>query len=275
MTQIAERLNVAVDASRLAGAILLEHFVHTAPPVSIKPDGSPVTEADRRVEIAIRDRILAGFPKDAFLGEEFGATAGDSGYRWIVDPIDGTMAFVMGVPLFGVLIALEYQGDIVLGVLHMPVLDETVYASHGQGAWHVQGKKAPLRAAVCPDLALHEAMLLTSNPGDWSQQDGVHVLDELMQATRALRTWGDCYGYLLVAKGKPAIMIDPIMKLWDAAAILPIIREAGGRFTDWSGVETVHSSQGIAAARSVLPDVLRIINRRRSGETTMRGDRTS
>lgn len=243
--ELTGRLELAVSAAREAGQSTLDHFRSDSLTVEIKSDRSPVTVADRGAEELLRSRIVAAFPEDAILGEEFGEQAGTSGYRWILDPIDGTKSFVAGVPLYGTLVAVEHGGRSVIGVIYVPALDEGVYAAVGRGAWQIRGADAPRAARVSPCAELGEAVLLTSEmryPTPARQQ----VLGRLLESTRINRTWGDCYGYLLVATGRADVMIDPIMALWDIAALQPIIEEAGGRFTDWQGNPTIYSAEGVA-----------------------------
>jgi histidinol phosphatase-like enzyme (inositol monophosphatase family) len=205
----------------------------------------------------LRERIAARFPDDAILGEELGEQPGASGFRWIVDPIDGTKSFVHGVPLFGTLIGVEHERRSVIGVIAMPALDECVYAAVGQGAWYQRAGAAarPARVSACAKLG--EALFLTSElrfPNERRQQ----VLARLVRASRINRTWGDCYGYALVATGRAEVMVDPVMNVWDAAALQPILTEAGGTLTDWQGTETIYAGEAIATNGKLLAEVLAI-----------------
>ena len=184
--------------------------------------------------------------------------AGISGFRWILDPIDGTKSFIHGVPLYGTLIGIEYRGESVAGVNLIPALDQCVYAAREQGAWYVSGDKPPVPAKVseCPRLA--EGLFLTSEVANFDKTGRRRVYDRLQEAARLTRTWGDCYGYLMMAIGRAEVMVDPIMEVWDAAALLPILEEAGGTFTDWQGRPTIYSGEGIATNGRILDEVLAI-----------------
>ena len=262
--EIGPRLDLAVEAARGAGGITLEYFRREDLEVERKGDDSPVTVADRAAEEHLRRRIGEVFPDDAILGEELPEKAGSSGYRWILDPIDGTKSFIHGVPLYGTLIGVEHQGESVLGVILIPALDEYVYAASGRGAWYVRGNAAPQPAKVsrCPKLA--EGLFVTSEVICFDEVERVHVYKQLEATARLARTWGDCYGYLLVATGRAELMVDPYMNVWDAAALLPILQEAGGSFTDWQGRPTIHSGEGIATNGHILEEVLAITRKAES-----------
>ncbi|MHC4401334.1 MAG: histidinol-phosphatase [Planctomycetota bacterium] len=255
----SQRLELAVEAAREAGRITLEHFRRRDLVVERKSDDSPVTVADRRAEQHLRARITDAFPEDAVLGEEFPEQPGTSRFRWVLDPIDGTKSFIHGVPLYGTLVAVEHEGESIAGVILMPALDEMVYAARGQGAWYVSGEAAPSPASVsdCPRLA--EGLFLTSEVASFESINRRDVFDRLQSAARLTRTWGDCYGYLMVATGRAEVMVDPVLNLWDAAALLPVVEEAGGTFTDWEGRSTAESGQAVATNRRVFDEVLPVV----------------
>ena len=257
-TSMSARLRLALEASREAGKITLKYFQQDNLAVDRKADDSPVTIADRQAEEHLRRRIAEAFPDDGILGEELPERPGTSGLRWILDPIDGTKAFIHGVPLYGTLVGLEHQGRSVLGVILIPALDECIYAEAGQGAWYVRGQEPPCRARVLSGGALAEGLFLTSEVRSFEQIGRRDVYDRLQSVARVTRTWGDCYGYLLVATGRATLMVDPIMNVWDAAALQPVLEEAGGVFTDWQGRPTIHSGQGIACSPSLLAEVMAI-----------------
>jgi histidinol phosphatase-like enzyme (inositol monophosphatase family) len=252
------RLELALEAAREAGEITLRSFRRDDLAVERKADDSPVTVADREAEQHLRGRIADAFPEDGILGEEFPERAGASGFRWILDPIDGTKSFIHGVPLYGTLVGIEHEGESVAGVIHIPPLGECVYAARGQGAWYVRGESAPAPARVSECPRLSEGLFLTSEVASFDEIGRRDVYDRLQSAARLARTWGDCYGYLLVATGRAELMVDPILNVWDAGALLPIIEEAGGRFTDWQGRPTIHSGQAIATTVSMLDEVLAV-----------------
>ena len=258
-SEIVQRLQLAVEAAGEAGKITLESFRRDDLCVERKGDDSPVTAADRQAEEHLRKRISDAFPHDGILGEEFPEREGQTGFRWILDPIDGTKSFIHGVPLYGTLVGIECRGESVVGVNLIPALHECVYAAKGQGAWYVSGDNPPVRARVsdCPSLA--EGLFLTSEVANFYTSGRRHVYDRLQAAARLTRTWGDCYGYLMLATGRAELMVDPIMEVWDAAALLPILQEAGGTFTDWQGRRTIHSGEGVATNGRILDEVLAII----------------
>jgi fructose-1,6-bisphosphatase/inositol monophosphatase family enzyme len=165
------------------------------------------------------------------------------------------------VPLYGTLIGVEYEGRCVIGLIYIPGLDEGVYAAQGQGCWHWRGEAIPTTAHVSARKTLREGALVTSQVDTFSMRDAAAAFAELEQAASITRTWGDCYGYLLVTTGRVEVMIDPIMNLWDAAAIQPILEEAGGTFSSWSGEATIHASEGVGTNGHVLKEVLAITKR--------------
>ncbi len=240
-----------------------------------KSDKSPVTVADRETEQLMRGIIQQMFPEDSVLGEEFGSIDGTSGYRWIMDPIDGTKAFIGGVPLYGTMLGLEWEGRCIAGAVAIPAIGEGIYACEGQGAWHIKdahvqhchvsesavknGDQAlPIRAKVSCVDSLANSILAAAEPRTFQQRDELATLMELDKRVYVSRNWGDCYGYLLVATGRVEVMIDPIMSVWDAAAVQPILTESGGTFTDWNGESTIYNNEGLATNGKVLDEVLAI-----------------
>lgn len=256
--QIKTRLDYALLWAQQAGQLTLQYFRRRDLAVERKSDASPVTIADRQAEHLLRQQISQQFPQDAVLGEEFPEQPGTSGFRWILDPIDGTKSFIHGVPLYGTLIGLEYQSEPVAGVIFIPPSQECLYAAKGQGAWYRQGQAEwePAKVSACSRLS--EALVVTSEIANFDAIGRPEVFEQLNRQARLLRTWGDCYGYLMVATGRAEVAIDPIMNLWDAAAVLPILEEAGGTFTDWQGRVSVYSGQGVATNGLVLKEVLAI-----------------
>jgi histidinol-phosphatase len=253
-----QRFELARTAALEAAALTLTYFRSDRISVERKADQSPVTIADRQAEQLLRDRIAAAFPEDAVVGEEFGHREGDSGFRWILDPIDGTKSFVCGVPLYGTLVAVEYEQRSVVGVICIPALRECVYAAERRGAWYVHGDQAPQAARVSSRERLADGLFVTSQIDLYDQRDAWPVFRELQRRADMTRTWGDCYGYLLVATGRAELMVDPVMRVWDAAALQPILEEAGGTFTDWRGNRTIYHGEGIATNQRVLDEVLAV-----------------
>jgi histidinol-phosphatase len=262
---IATRLSLAVEIAEEAGKLTLRYFREPQLQIDRKADDSPVTIADRQAEALLRKRIGAQFPNDAILGEELGETAGNTDFRWILDPIDGTKSFIHGVPLYTTLVAVLEKQKPVVGVIHAPATGETVYASPGQGCWYLEANRsggAPQPAKVSGVLELSEALVLTSevlSHARHRQPDALNAYLQLEKMARLGRTWGDAYGYLMVATGRADVMIDPIVNLWDVAAIQPIVEEAGGRFCDWKGNATVHSGESIATNGHLTEAVLAIM----------------
>jgi histidinol phosphatase-like enzyme (inositol monophosphatase family) len=242
---LRDLLDVAIEAARAGGRRTLPYFnVGTA--VEWKQDGSPLTQADRESERAIRETIARTFPDHGVLGEEEGETAGTAPYRWIVDPLDGTRTFVRGVPLYGTLIGVEARGEPVVGVVYLPALDELVAAARGLGCtWN----SAPCRASRTDRL--DEALVAVTDERNARQRSDAYA--RLAAATAMQRTWADCYAYVLVATGRAEVALDPLMNVWDCAALLPIVEEAGGRFTDWRGRRTIHGGEAVAT-NGVLHD---------------------
>lgn len=251
--ELEELCHFAVKLARGAGDITLKYF-RKALETTIKTDGSYVTIADREAEAYIRRQIAARFPDDGILGEEEGELHGRSGRRWIIDPIDGTFAFVHGVPFYGVLIGLEIEGEPRVGAINIPALDEIVFAAKGSGCFF-NGEPA----RVSQTERLEDALLLSTDFSACARY-GFGKAAELLQArAKTSRTWGDCYGYVLVATGRGDVMLDPVMNLWDCAALLPIMEEAGGTFTDWAGVRTASGGNSIATNGLLFAEVMRLV----------------
>lgn len=260
--EVTKRLEFAVEIARQAGELTLRHFRTAGLAVERKGDGSPVTVADKGAEELLRRLISTKFPADAIVGEEFGETVGTSGYQWILDPIDGTKSFVSGVPLYTTLVAVMHDNEPLVGVIFAPAAGEMVYAARSSGCWHVIGDGAPQSAKVSDVKTLADAVFLTTCVRSYTldrQKDGRGVFDRLAESCRVSRTWGDAFGYMLVATGRAEIMIDPVMNLWDAAALLPIIEEAGGEFFDWQGKSTVHSGEAVATNAALAKPVREIL----------------
>ncbi|MFM8985851.1 MAG: inositol monophosphatase family protein [Planctomycetia bacterium] len=264
LPDVAPRLEAARAAVRLAAAETLRWFGTEGLVVEAKADASPVTQADRAAEEGVGGEGPEQFAAEDGLGEETGATAGTSGYEWVVDPIDGTKSFIRGVPLYATLVGCRHGGRGVLGVIAIPALDETVYAARGGGAGHVRGAAPPVAARVSRRAALGEALLCSSDFTSfprWSggAAEGLATRMRLEGAAGVVRTWGDGYGYLLVATGRADVMIDPLMNAWDAAAVEAVIAEAGGQFTDWAGRDRIDSGDGLATNGLLHEDVLDLL----------------
>jgi histidinol phosphatase-like enzyme (inositol monophosphatase family) len=245
VSETRELLEAVTEVAKLTGDVALLHF-RTEVEVETKGDGSPVTVADRAAERAARDWIEARFPDDAVLGEEFGIGGGGGARRWLIDPIDGTRSFVAGVPLWGTLIAVLRGDEILAGAINCAAAGELVAAAAGQGCWW---NGAAARVSSVADLSV--ATLLTTDDRFPERPSRRKAWAALGAGARNVRTWGDCFGYLLVATGRAEAMVDDKMNPWDSAALLPIIEEAGGVLTDWRGNRTGLGGDTIATNREL------------------------
>lgn len=244
-------LSVAIEAAYLGGRKTLAFF-NTGVPVEKKGDNTPVTRADRECEQLIREMVAKRFPTHTLVGEEWGTTAGDPEYKWIIDPIDGTKSFIHGVPLYGVLIGVEVRGVPSVGVVYLPALDEMVHAAKGMGCkWN--GRPA----RVSPMAKLADAAVMSSSiVSCYNRSSG---FAKVAAGSYLQRTWGDSYGYVLVATGRAEVMIDSAMNPWDCAAVMPIVEEAGGRFTTWAGEPTIWGKDGVASNGILHQQVLDLL----------------
>ncbi len=227
-----------IEVAREAGRLTLNWFQTASLSIEHKSDGTPVTAADLAAENLIRERIKRRFPDDAIIGEEHGPTTGTSGRTWVIDPIDGTKAFIRGVPLYSNLIAMIDSRGPAVGVINLPGLDEIVAAGRGLGCTH-QGH--PCR--VSDHRTVAGAYVCTSGIGYWPTDS----LTSVLASEAVFRTWGDAYGYALVATGRAEAMIDPEAKPWDLAPMAVIIPEAGGTFTTVDGRSDWQGGSGVAS----------------------------
>ena len=248
-------LEFAVETAYLAGKLTLGYFQAGVRP-DLKSDDTPVTAADRGAEQLIRSRIEQRFPRHAILGEEFGEQhSSEATHRWLIDPIDGTKAFVRGVPIYGVLLGLEIEGQVHVGVSYFPALDEMVYAAIGLGCWW-NGR----RARVSDVRTLDRAYVSCSDTGNFARYGKQNAWQRLLAATYHRPGLGDAYGYCLVATGRAEIMLDPIVSVWDCGPFPPILSEAGGYFGDWRGNRTIHAGEAMATSDALLPAVLELLH---------------
>jgi histidinol-phosphatase len=244
---------LAVAAAQQAGRHALRYF--DAPlNVEWKSNQSPVTVADREAEQLLRESLLGKFPRDGFLGEEFGETPGESGYRWIIDPIDGTRSFVRGVPLWGTLVGLEYRGEPIAGVVFIPPLGQTFRALKGDGAY-----RDDRRIRVSDIAQIGESQIFYSGINWFIQAGFQNAFLDLVARTLRQRGFGDFYGFMLVAQGSGEMMLDYGVSAWDVAAIVPIVEEAGGTFTDWEGKRTILRPDVLASNGKLHSETLAIL----------------
>jgi histidinol-phosphatase len=236
-----EELELALSLADDSRAILRRHFA-ARPGVEWKGDDTPVTAADREVEEVLRARLARETPGYGILGEEYGGTPGTGAMEWVIDPLDGTKAFIHGVPLFGTLIALLERGEPVLGIIDLPMLGERVWAVKGGGCFR---NGAPCR--VSSTARLDEALLLDGSITTMERLGHGAAWAGLRNRARLHRGWGDCYGHFLVATGAADVMVDPLVEIWDIAPMAVILPEAGGRFTSLAGRETILERSGISS----------------------------
>ena len=246
----ADELALAVSLLRAAGERTLRWFRATDLEVERKGDGTPVTAADRDAERFLREQLADAFPGDGVLGEEEAPTAGTTGRRWIIDPIDGTKAFTCGVPLYSNLLALEDEHGVAVGVINLPALGETVWAGRGLGC---HSERGPARVSDHPTL--EGAYVMSSSFSHWPPG----TVARLGATGAVLRTWGDGYGYALVATGRAAAMVDPIVEPYDIGPMPVLLSEAGGRFTDVAGHEGIEAGSGVASNGPVHDALLEVL----------------
>ncbi len=239
--------------ARHAGDITLRYFGGRLK-ADRKSDGTPVTGADREAESTLRDDILNRFPDHSVVGEEYGVTNPDARVRWIVDPIDGTKSFMRGVPLYGVLLGVEVEREPVIGVAHFPALAETVVAGKGLGC-----KTNGRPARVSEIRSMGDAALLTTDLQHTLQDPACTGFAQLAERCEYARTWGDCYGHILVATGRAEIMVDPELHLWDAGPLLTILTEAGGKFTSVAGEARIDGGSGVSTNGLLHDEALRLL----------------
>ncbi len=253
--QLDSYLQFITETAYRAGRLTLGYFQTGVRP-EYKADDTPVTVADRLSEEYIRRQIEARYPTHAIVGEEYGAKepAGAS-CRWLIDPIDGTKSFARGVPLYGVLLGLEIDGEVQAGAAYFPALDEMIAAATGLGCWW-NGR----RARVSEVDNLQRATVTFTDPAAFAKNGREAAWQRLQAATYYRVGWSDAYGYLLVATGRVEISLDPVMAVWDCGPFPPILKEAGGYFGDWQGHVTVNTHEALATTQALLPEVLRVLN---------------
>jgi histidinol-phosphatase len=246
------RYEVALEAAHQAGQFAQQYFDRDVA-VEWKADRSPVTIADQGAEKLLRETLLTRFPRDGFLGEESGSTPGDSGYRWVVDPIDGTRSFVRGVPIWATLVGLEHRGDPIAGVCCLPALNMTYRALRGDGCYRDDRR---LHVSKVNDLA--EAHVFYSSVTWFAKAGCENQFLTLLKGTQRQRGFGDFYGFVLVAQGAGELMIEHGVHAWDIAALFPIVEEAGGKMTAWDGSRDVNRPD-VLASNGVLHEQARAI----------------
>ena len=237
-----------------ASAAIIRQYFRQDYQVEYKEDESPVTIADRTAEEVMRSMIMETYPEHGIFGEEHGRYQPDARYQWVLDPIDGTKAFVAGSYLFGTLIALMEDGRPILGVIHQPILDDHLIGN-GVGAW-LNGR--PVHVRSCSRI--EDAILLNTDHWNVANHQNGDAFESLSRRVLRYNNWGDCHGYYLVAIGGADIMTDPILNDWDLMALIPIIEGAGGRITDWQGNEVIGGSGAVATSGDLHDEVIGLLN---------------
>lgn len=258
--ELAPRVALMLELADRAATVALRHFGSATLGIRTKPDASPVTEADTEIESLLRTQIEADFAADALLGEEHGERHGSSGWRWVIDPIDGTISFAAGVPLFGTLIGLEHEGRVVAGICSMPALGERVWAARGEGAWweriDAAGNRSRTNARVRRCTRLADALVCTTGLEYFERSHRTPALVSVARAAGRVRGWSDCYGGMLVATGRADAWFDPVMHPWDSGPFPVILEEAHGVFTDWSGKPDIHGGSAVACHADLHAELL-------------------
>ena len=248
------RYERAIELTRRACQVAMRYYdgdVH----VEYKGDSSPVTVADRETEQALRSSLQEAFPGDGFLGEEYGDTPGSTGYRWILDPIDGTRSFVRGIPLWATLVGLEYKGEPIAGVCECATLGHTYHALRGGGAY-----RNDRRIRVSDQADLSKSLVYYSSLSWFLKAGKEQNFLDLVRASERQRGYGDWYGFMLVAQGSGEIMVEHGVHAWDVAALIPIVEEAGGKMTDWDDGRDIHRPDALATNGVLHPQALAILN---------------
>ena len=253
------RLLLAKQLCQVAGDMAMKGFWPSVSDFRIKPDGSVVTAFDLKIESYIRGQVARTFPNDGFLGEEMGEKMGRNAYRWIVDPIDGTQAFLRGVPLWSTLIALEADGEIFAGVAGFPAASRTFYAQEGRGAFVLAaGRTRARRLKVSQTSSIKRGLICFTERAHYIPGKVAGQFDRLTSAFNVARGWGDAFGHMMVAAGQADAMIDRGVKLWDCAAIGVIVREAGGVFTDYQGRSKIQTGCVVSSNEKLHKEVIRL-----------------
>lgn len=238
----------------LESSVIIKRYFRSELSVENKNDLSPVTIADKLTEEKIRELIKKEFPSHGIIGEEFGNENEGAEFVWVIDPIDGTKSFVSGALSFGTLIALIKNNDPIIGVINHPILDEFLIGDNQIAL--LNDNKVSIRS--CKNIT--ESTLLTTDHLNVSKYQSKNGFENLISKVKLYRNWGDCYGYYLLATGFADIMIDPIMSVWDAMALIPIINGAGGKITDYQGGNPVTGNSIVASNPLIHNEVIKILN---------------
>lgn len=257
LTRKEEYLQFAIYLARTAGKKTLDHFRKDVA-VDRKGDDSPVTIADREAEKWMRERIADKYPDHGIVGEEYGVDGAQKSIQWILDPIDGTLSFIHGIPLYTTLIGITFEGEPEIGVIYAPATQELCEAGTGLGARY-NGKDCRVS-----DTALMRKATLLSTDITTILSEGLEApFRVLLDECRLHRTWGDAYGHMMVAIGQADIMFDPVLNIWDAAPLLPVMQEAGGVFLDFQGHAVINSGHGFSSNERLAAYVLSVMESNR------------
>lgn len=236
-----------------SGAVIRPYFANPDLEVELKSDQTLVTKADRDAEAVMRELIRQTYPNHGVMGEEFGLENTSAEFVWVLDPIDGTISFANGCPLFGTLIGLLYQQVPIMGAINNPILNQLCIGNNTETT--VNGRRVQLREAK----NLSEATVLATDIKGIAKYQNREKFDALLGQTRLFRTWGDCYGYLLLVSGGADIMLDPILNPWDVIPLVPIVQGANGVITTWSGTDAAQGNSCVAANKQLHPQVIEIL----------------
>ena len=237
-----------VELATASGDLIRPYYGAQSLDIELKADETIVTKADRDAEALMREMISKRFPDHGIQGEEYGEERPDAEYVWVLDPIDGTISFASASPLFGTLIALKHEGRPVLGCIHQPVLRQMLIGNGETSTLNdvgVQVRQTP---------SLRQATLLVTDLIDVTKHQDGAAFESLMRDVKLVRTWGDCYGYLLLATGHADIMCDPVMNPWDIAALIPVVHGAGVTISDWQGRDALGAESIVATTSQHLHD---------------------
>lgn len=233
---------------------IIKNYFRSEINIESKHDESPVTIADKKAEEKMREMIMKNFPEYGILGEEFGEHNPDAEYKWILDPIDGTKSFIHGTVTFGTLIGLLKNDEPLLGVINQPIMNDFLIGDNNSA--ELNGKSVK----VNDTSEIFDASLMTTDQNYIKQYHDIQKFLKLTEQVKLYRMWGDCYGYMLLAMGYADIMIDPIMHIWDTAALVPVVRGAGGIITDYRGNDVMKGNSVIASTPGLHSQLLKLLN---------------
>jgi myo-inositol-1(or 4)-monophosphatase len=260
-SELEARLAFAHRLADAARAVIRPYFRRRMDVTDKGPQGffDPVTDADKGAERVMRDMIANSYPADGIIGEEYGERSGDSGFVWVLDPVDGTRAFIAGQPLWGTLIALEHCGAPLVGILDQPFLDERFTGAHGVTEFRNASSTQHLKTRAC--ASLEDAVITTTHPMLHFKEAERRRYFDVEKRCRLSRYGGDCYGYALLAMGFVDLVIETDLKRWDIAPLIPIIKGAGGIVTNWQGRPQTDGGAIIAAGDArVHAEALKILS---------------